>query len=101
MTDQVAGTGRSALMLLLIVAVIVAAVIALFTVPGALESTVTVIAVILIALVAIAAIIVIFAVVLAVPMYAHKGEKYQTDVSYDLDDVRSVKETDSEEKKAE
>ena len=39
-------------------------------------------------------------VILAVPMYVAKGEEYQTDISYSIDDVESVKETSSEEKKA-
>ena len=45
-------------------------------------------------------IMIIFMVILAVPMYVAKGEEYQTDISYSIDDVESVKETSSEEKKA-
>ena len=93
-----AGTGKSALMMLLVVVVIAAAIAALFLIPGALESIVWIL--VIIAIVAIAAIIFICMVVLAVPMYVAKGEEYQTDVSYSIDDVESVKETSSEEKKA-
>ena len=97
---KVAGTGKSALMMVLVVAIIAAAIAALFLIPGALESLVIVIAVIAIAIVAIAAVIFLCMVVLAVPMYVAKGEEYQTDISYSIDDVESVKETSSEEKKA-
>ena len=95
-----AGTGRSALMMVLVVVVIAAAIAALFLIPGALESIVWILVIIGIAIAAIAAIIFICMVVLAVPMYVAKGEEYQTDVSYSIDDVESVKETSSEEKKA-
>ena len=95
-----AGTGKSALMMVLVVVVIAAAIAALFLIPGALESIVWILVIIGIAIVAIAAIIFICMVVLAVPMYVAKGEEYQTDVSYSIDDVESVKETSSEEKKA-
>ena len=98
---KVAGTGKSALMMVLIVVIIAAAIAALFLIPGALESVLIVLAVIAIAIVAIAAVIFICMVVLAVPMYVAKGEEYQTNISYDLDDVKSVKETSSEDKKAE
>ena len=97
---KVAGTGKSALMMVLVVAIIAAAIAALSLIPGALESLVIVIAVIAIAIVAIAAVIFLCMVVLAVPMYVAKGEEYQTDISYSIDDVESVKETSSEEKKA-
>ena len=95
-----AGTGKSALMMVLVAAIIIAAIAALFLIPGALETTMIVIAVIGIAIVAIVAVIYIFMVILAVPMYVAKGEEYQTDISYSIDDVESVKETSSEEKKA-
>ena len=94
------GTGKSALMMLLVVVIIAAAAAALFLIPGALESLVWVLVIIGIAIAAIVAIIFIFMVILAVPMYVAKGEEYQTDISYSIDDVESVKETSSEEKKA-
>ena len=96
-----AGTGKSALMMLLVVVIIAAAVAALFLIPGALQSVLIVLLVIGIAIVAIAAVIFICMVVLAVPMYVAKGEEYQTDIDYSLDDVKSVKEASSEDKKAE
>ena len=93
------GTGKSALMMVLIVAVIAAAIAALFLIPGVLESLMWILIIIGIAIAAIAAIIFVCMVVLAVPMYVAKGEEYQTDISYDLDDVKPVKETSSEEDK--
>jgi len=98
---KVAGTGKSALMMVLVVAIIAAAIAALFLIPGALESLVIVLVVIAVAIAAIVAVIFLCMVVLAVPMYVAKGEEYQTDISYSIDDVESVKETSSEEKKAE
>ena len=97
---KVAGTGKSALMMVLVAAIIIAAIAALFLIPGALESVMIVIAVIAIAIVAIVAVVFLCMVVLAVPMYVAKGEEYQTDISYSLDDVESVGETSSEENKA-
>ena len=94
------GTGKSALMMVLVAAIVVAAIAALFLIPGALDSVMMVLIVIAIAIAAIVAVVFICMVVLAVPMYVAKGEEYQTDISYSIDDVESVKETSSEEKKA-
>ena len=96
-----AGTGKSALMMVLIAAIIIGAIVALILIPGALQSLVIVLAVIGIAIVAIIAVVFICMVVLAVPMYVAKGEEYQTNVSYGLDGVESVKEKDSEKDKPE
>ncbi len=94
------GTGKSALMMVLVAAIVIAAIAALFLIPGALDSVMMVLIVIAIAIAAIVAVVFICMVVLAVPMYVAKGEEYQTDISYSIDDVESVKETSSEEKKA-
>jgi uncharacterized membrane protein len=80
--------------------VIAAAIAALFLIPGAIDSVVWILVIIGIAIVAVVAVIFVFMVILAVPMYVAKGEEYQTDISYSVDDVESVKETSSEEKKA-
>ena len=95
-----AGTGKSALMMVLVVAIVIAAIAALFLIPDAFENLMIALAVIAIAIAAIVAVVFIFMVILAVPMYVAKGEEYQTDVSYSIDDVESIKETSSEEKKA-
>ena len=76
---KVAGTGKSALMMVLVVAVIAAAIAALFLIPNAFENIMIVLAVIAIAIVIIAAVIFVFMVILAVPMYVAKGEEYQTE----------------------
>lgn len=97
-------TGPSALLLLLLVVAVIA-VIALavyaLTLPGMLESVLTAGLIILGAVVAVIVIVFIAMMLLAVPMYAYKGESYQKDVSYSLDDVESVKEKSSEDDKNE
>ena len=87
-------------MMVLVAVVIVAAAAAIFLIPGVLESIAMVLIVIAVAVAIIVAIIWICMIVLAIPMYAAKGETYQTDISYDLDDVESVKETSSDDKDA-
>jgi uncharacterized membrane protein YcjF (UPF0283 family) len=93
-------TAVSALILDLFAVAIVAVAIFLILNPYILKDFAYVIiaAAVLIVLAVIAIYIVI--VILALPYYAAKGEAYQTDVSYDLDDVGSVKEKDSEKKGA-
>lgn len=78
-----------------VIALIALIVYALMT-PGVLESVLNIALIVVIAIVAV--IIIIYAVmaILAIPMYAYKGESYQKDVSYDLDDVKSIKEKNSE-----
>jgi hypothetical protein len=87
----------SALLLLLLGAAIAAIVIFLLLNPEIITSliAIAVIAVIII-VIAIVMIYVIMAI-LALPYYAAKGESYQTNASYDLDDVEPVKEKDSRE----
>ena len=93
-------TGKSALMMVLVVAIVAAAIAALFLIPGVLESVIWILVIIGIAIVAVVAVVFVFMVILAVPMYVAKGEEYQTNISYSIDDIESVKETSSEEKKA-
>ncbi|MGE0015378.1 MAG: hypothetical protein AB7S83_04260 [Candidatus Methanomethylophilaceae archaeon] len=92
-------SGPSALLLLALVAAVVAlialAVYAL-TFPGVLESLLMTGLVILGAAVAVIVIVYVVMLIIAVPMYAYKGESYQKDVSYDLEGVKSVKEKSSE-----
>ena len=95
-----AGTTGSAIMLVLVPVVVIAAIALLFLIPGALESLAIVLMIIGGAIAVLVVAFVIITVVLAIPMYAYKGEEYQTDISYSIDDVESVKETSSEEKKA-
>ena len=95
-----AGTTGSVIMLVLVPVVVIAAIALLFLIPGALESLVIVLMIIVGAIAVLLVAFVIITVVLAIPMYAYKGEEYQTDISYSIDDVESVKETSSEENKA-
>lgn len=97
-------TKMSGAALLLIGIVVLAAIVAVavlfITVPGLLANVIWVILIIIAAIVI--AVLVIWALmfVLAIPFYMKKGEGYQTDVSYNMDDVKSVKETSgSDEKK--
>jgi len=88
----------SALILLLLVAVIVAAIVWLALNPDILDDLLHIAIVAAVIIVAAVAIVYLVMIILAVPYYAAKGERYQTDASYDLDDVKSVKEADSEKK---
>lgn len=94
--DRLRGTKGSVLLILLLGVVIVAAVAVVFLVPGLLENVTLVIATIVVVMIMIVAIVWIFMLLIAFPMYGLKGESYQTGVSYDLDDVESVREVSSE-----
>ena len=92
-------TWPSAMMLVLLgigIIVLIAMIIYALTIPGVFESVLTAALIIVVAVAA--AIIIIYALmaILAIPMYAYKGESYQNDISYDLKDVKSVKEKNSE-----
>ncbi|MBE6514355.1 MAG: hypothetical protein II933_07085 [Candidatus Methanomethylophilaceae archaeon] len=97
-----AGTGKSALGLVLVavgIIAIIAAVVWALMQPGVLEEVVN-IAVIAI-LVIFGIVIIIYAVVAlaAIPVYAMKGEQYQEGIDYNMDDVQPVKESSSEDPK--
>lgn len=88
----------SALAILVLVVLIIGIVAYLFVNPDVVGN---ILALALAILVIVVIAIIVFALVmalLAVPYYAAKGEEFQTDASYDLDDVKSVKEADSEHK---
>ncbi|MCL2296388.1 MAG: hypothetical protein FWC29_04835 [Methanomassiliicoccaceae archaeon] len=91
-------TIRSAIAILLLAVAIVSICIFVAFNPVILESLAHIALIVVAVIVATAAIIYIAAAVLALPYYAAKGEEYQTDSSYDLDDVKSVKEKDSQNK---
>ncbi len=92
-------------MLLLVLAAAVVALIALavyaLTFPGVLESLLRAGLIILGAAVAVIVIIYVVMIIVAVPMYAYKGESYQKDVSYGLEGVKPVKEKSSEDNEEE
>ncbi|MCL1978829.1 MAG: hypothetical protein FWG60_01545 [Methanomassiliicoccaceae archaeon] len=96
-------TGRnstlvSALLMVLLVVAIAAIAVFLILNPAILESLVLIALVAVVVIVIVAAMIFLLATILALPYYAAKGETFQTGASYDLDDVKPVREKDSEEK---
>ena len=98
-TEKRSTTG-SAIGILLIVLALIACAAVLVIYPNVLEN-ILVAGLIIIAAVAVIAIgVALFAGLLAVPMYAKKGEVYQTDMSYSVDDVEEVKGTVEEDHKA-
>ena len=93
-----AGTGKSAAgiaLIVLMVVVIVAAIAYALMQPGVLESVVTIVAIVAVVAVALIVIGYIVMALMAIPMYAYKGEQYQEGVDYILDDVVSVEGKDS------
>lgn len=97
-----AGTGKSAIGLVLIaigIIAIIAAIAWALTQPGVLEEVVNIL--VIVVLIIIGAAIIIYAVVAlaAIPVYAMKGEQYQEGIDYNMDDVKPVKESSSEDPK--
>lgn len=90
---------KGSLILLAGVVIIIAVAAYLILNPDILKDLLYVALIVLAAIVAVVLIVFAVMLILAVPMYAYKGEKYQDGISYDLDDVESVKETSSEDKK--
>jgi len=89
---------RSALLLLfLAIAVVVMMVFVAFNL-DLLGNLIAIAAIVIVAIVVIVIMTYVAMALLALPYYAAKGETYQTDVPYDLDDVKAVKEKDSEQK---
>ncbi len=90
-------TKISGLALLLIGIGVLAAVliiVALFiAVPELMQSVIWAILIIVGVIALIFLVIWILMVVLAIPFYMAKGETYQTDIDYDIKDVKPVKET--------
>ncbi len=79
----------------LIIAVIAAVAYILISNPDITQSLVNVIVMIIIAIVVIAVAAALIIGIISIPMYAYKGETYQTEMSYDIDDVEAVKGKDS------
>ncbi|MFA6710817.1 MAG: hypothetical protein WC067_05135 [Candidatus Methanomethylophilaceae archaeon] len=94
-------TGKSAILFGLLVVVLVAIVVYIAYNPKILEDLAYLLIIIVIAIVIILVAVYLLMAILAVPMYAAKGESYQNDMSYDINDVKAVKETSSEDKKKE
>ncbi len=97
-----AGTGKSAIGMVVIavmVVVIIAAIAYALMIPGVIEELVYIAVIAVIVIVAIIVIVYVVMMIVAIPMYALKGEQYQEGVDYDLDDVKPVKESSSEDEK--
>lgn len=86
------------LLLIVIVAVIGIVAWVFMTYPDVLENVAYAILIIVGAILVIAVVAWVLMAVLAIPYYIKKGETYQDDMSYDLDDVKSVKEVRDEKK---
>ena len=80
----------SGIVLILLFVLIIAAAVALAMNPDLLENIAYVILMIFLVIAAIVVIILVFAGILAIPMYMKKGVEVQTNMSYDLDDVKEV-----------
>lgn len=93
-------TGKSAIGFLLmgiaVIAVIVAVCLVFYYHPEYLQNLLWAVLIIIGAIVLIAAIIAVVMFLMAIPVYALKGEKYQSDMEYSIDDAKSVKETSSD-----
>jgi len=94
------GTGKSALLMTLLVVVLTVALIAIAVAfimyPDLFESLVLTLAIVVAGIAIAMAIVYLIIAILAIPYYIVKGEEYQVDASYDLNDVKPVKEVDSE-----
>ena len=97
---QKKSTAGSALVLIVIAAVIIATCIGvaayLYTNPDVLDGIAYTIAIASMVIIAICVIASVAYLILGVAYYATKGEVTQTGISYNIDDVESVKESSSE-----
>ncbi|MDR3282966.1 MAG: hypothetical protein LBS92_05085 [Candidatus Methanoplasma sp.] len=88
-------TAASAAGILFLALLIAALAVTVVMNASILESLVATAIVLVVAAAAAIGIVLLAVAVLALPYYAAKGEQYQTDADYDLDDVKPVKEKDS------
>lgn len=77
---------------MLLVMIVIAIAVYVVMNPSILESLINILILVVVAILVVALIIFLAMSVLAVPYYVLKGEKFQTDASYDLKDVKPVKE---------
>ncbi len=92
-------TAAKLVLLSLVIIAIIALVIYAVTRPGVSVEIWKPILIIIAAAILIFIAVKILIAVLAIPVYIYKGEKTQTGGDYGLDDMKSVKETDSEKDK--
>ena len=78
------------LLLAIMIVIIIAAIAYVLMQPGVLESVINIVAIVAVVAVALVIIGYVAMAIMAIPMYAYKGEQYQEGVDYNLDDVKSV-----------
>jgi len=91
-------TAKGIPFLLLGIAAIIAIAVFIILNPVILESLLYLAIVIVLIIVAIAVVVLALIMILAIPFYLFKGEQYQDGASYDIKDVKAVRETSSEDK---
>lgn len=94
-------TWPSAVLLVMLavgIIVLIGVIIYAFLQPGVLETVLKTAVVVIVALVAIAIIVYAVFALISIPVYAYKGESYQTDKSYSLDQIEPVKEKNLDDK---
>lgn len=88
-------TWPSAVLLVMLaigIMILIGVIVYAFLQPGVFETVMKMAFVIVVALIAIALIVYAVIALASIPMYAYKGESYQTDKSYSLDQIEPVKE---------
>ncbi|MCL1984615.1 MAG: hypothetical protein FWG58_04370 [Methanomassiliicoccaceae archaeon] len=92
---------KGAPILILGILIMAAAAVYVFLNPDILDSISHIVMIIATVIASVALIVVAVMIILAVPFYVFKGEKYQDGRSYDLKDVKPVRETSDRKDKEE
>lgn len=94
-------TTKSGILIVIGMVLLVALGAYILMTPGILDSLLTI--AIVVGIVIIASVMIIYAAIaiMAIPMYMHKGEQYQDGISYDMDSMKTVENSSSEDRKNE
>jgi len=94
-------TTKSGILIVIGIVLLVALGAYILMTPGILDSLLTI--AIVVGIVIIASVMIIYAAIaiMAIPMYMHKGEQYQDGISYGMDNVKTVENSSSEDRKNE
>jgi len=94
-------TTKSGILIVIGIVLLVALGAYILMTPGVLDSLLTI--AIVVGIVIIASVMIIYAAIaiMAIPMYMHKGEQYQDGISYGMDNVKTVENSSSEDRKNE
>lgn len=94
-------TTKSGILIVIGIVLLVALGAYILMTPGILDSLLTI--AIVVGIVIIASVMIIYAAIaiMAIPMYMHKGEQYQDGISYSMDNVKTVENSSSKDKKNE